>query len=330
MAPGSALLAPAELLRSGCGLLDRSERGKLSITGAGAAEFLSGQVTNDVLALTPGQGLYAALLDHKGRMQGDLRVLCCPAGGPEPEGSLWLDTERPALQAVFDALRRTILGHPAELGKRTLQRSLHSLVGPTTDEVLTAAGAAPPAAGEHATTAAVLAGVPVLLVRTDLGVDVIAEAERAAAVAGALREAGAGEVAAPDVEVLRVESGRPRWGLDIDASTIPQEAGLNERAVSFTKGCYVGQETVARLHYKGRPTRHLRGLMLSGVVASGTELRLGERVVGRVGTVARSPHLGPIGLALVRREAEPGAVLDAGEGTRATVVELPFPAAASG
>ncbi len=105
---------------------------------------------------------------------------------------------------------------------------------------------------------------------------------------------------------MRVERGRPRYGVDIDESTIPQEAGLNERAVSFTKGCYVGQETVARLHYKGKPNRHLRGLRLSAPVASGAELRLGERTVGHVGSVAVSPTLGPIALALVRREAAPG------------------------
>jgi folate-binding Fe-S cluster repair protein YgfZ len=108
---------------------------------------------------------------------------------------------------------------------------------------------------------------------------------------------------------------------------IPQEAGLNERAVSFTKGCYVGQETVARLHYKGKPNRHLRGLRISGPAASGDELRLGERTLGRVGSLADSPALGPIALALVRREAEPGAVVSVGErGASGQVVELPFSA----
>jgi folate-binding Fe-S cluster repair protein YgfZ len=106
---------------------------------------------------------------------------------------------------------------------------------------------------------------------------------------------------------------------------IPQEAGLNERAVSFTKGCYVGQETVARLFYRGKPNRHLRGLRLSGPAASGAPLRLGEREVGRVGSVAASPALGPIALALVRREAEPGSTLAVGDaGVTALVVELPF------
>ena len=80
-------------------------------------------------------------------------------------------------------------------------------------------------------------------------------------------------------EIVRVERGQPRYGVDLDESTIPQEAGLNERAVSFTKGCYVGQETVARLHYRGKPNRHLRGLRLTAPASSGEELRLGERPV---------------------------------------------------
>jgi tRNA-modifying protein YgfZ len=123
-----------------------------------------------------------------------------------------------------------------------------------------------------------------------------------------------------------VERGRPRYGVDLDDTVIPQEAGLNGRAVSFTKGCYVGQETVARLHYKGKPNRHLRGLRLSGPANGGEELVLGERVVGHVGSVARSPALGSIALALVRREAEPGSVLRVGaQGTSAEVLELPFP-----
>ena len=126
-------------------------------------------------------------------------------------------------------------------------------------------------------------------------------------------------------EVLRVESGRPRYGLDLDEGTIPQEAGLNERAVSFTKGCYVGQETVARLHYRGKPNRQLRGLRFSAPVATGTPLVLGEREVGRVGSSVVSPRFGPIGLALVRREAAVGDELVAGEG-RAVVAELPFAA----
>ena len=124
---------------------------------------------------------------------------------------------------------------------------------------------------------------------------------------------------------MRIESGRPRYGVDLDDSVIPQEAGLNGRAVSFTKGCYVGQETVARLFYKGKPNRELRGLKSVAPLATGTELRLDDRVVGTVTSAAISPRLGPIALALVRREAPRRRHR---HGTprqhEALVVELPF------
>ena len=99
------------------------------------------------------------------------------------------------------------------------------------------------------------------------------------------------EVSEEVAEIVRVEHGRPRFGAELDDGVIPQEAGLNERAVSFTKGCYVGQETVARLHYRGKPNRHLRGLRLSAPASPGDELRLGEKVVGRLSTVVESPVL---------------------------------------
>ena len=97
-------------------------------------------------------------------------------------------------------------------------------------------------------------------------------------------------------------------------ATIPQEAGINERAVSFTKGCYIGQETVARLHYRGKPNRHLRGLRLARPGANGDPVRLGERELGTVGTAVLSPAHGPIALAILRREAEPGATVEVGDG----------------
>jgi folate-binding protein YgfZ len=161
-----------------------------------------------------------------------------------------------------------------------------------------------------------------VLVATDVGVDVVCAAEDAARVRAALGVAEAPEAAA---EIVRVETGRPRFGIDLDDTVIPQEAGLNERAVSFTKGCYVGQETVARLHWRGKPNRHLRGLRLAAPAATGQPLRAGEREVGRVGSSVVSPRLGPIALALVRREVAPGDVVAVGpDGVEATVAELPF------
>jgi folate-binding protein YgfZ len=138
---------------------------------------------------------------------------------------------------------------------------------------------------------------------------------------------GVEQVSDEAAELVRIESGRPRFSIDMGSDTIPEEAGLNERAVSFTKGCYVGQETVARLHYKGRPNRHLRGLRPAEPVEHGDDIRLGERVVGVVGSSAESPALGPVALAIVRREAEPGARVQVGSSSiEATVSELPFSA----
>jgi folate-binding Fe-S cluster repair protein YgfZ len=106
---------------------------------------------------------------------------------------------------------------------------------------------------------------------------------------------------------------------------MPAEAGITDRAVSFTKGCYIGQEPVARLHYKGKPNRHLRGLRLSAAATAGDAIRFGDREVGQVGTACVSPARGPIALAIVRREAAPGEVVSVGDGgVEAEVVELPF------
>ncbi len=309
------------VLTTSCGLVDRSERGKLALTGADRRSFLNGQVTNEIEALVPGHGAYAAFLTHKGKMLGDLRVL-------ETGDELLLDTERVALQALFDLVRRFSIGYDVQLHKRTLERGLLSLIGPASDAVLEAAAGAAPPVTEHAHTAATVAGADVRLVRTAAGVDVLCPAEQTAAVAAALQESGARPVDEAAAEVLRVEAGIPRYGADLDDTVIPQEAGLNARAVSFTKGCYVGQETVARLHYKGKPNRHLRGLRLSAPAEPGTPLTLaqdGGREVGRLASVVLSPAHGPIALALVRREAQPGDTLAVGDdGTTATVVELPF------
>ena len=295
-------------------VLDRSERGKLAVSGPQAAEFLDALLSNDVAGLQPGGGVDATLLTHKGRMLAEVRVL-------RTEDELALDTERVALQALFDALHRFRVGYEVEVHKRTLSHGLLSLIGPGCDAVL----ASPPGPAEHENRTAILDGHAVRLVRTDLGVDVLCERAHTAAVATALERAGATAIAEAVAEAIRIEHGRPRFGVEIDADTMPQEAGIHGRAVSYSKGCYVGQETVARLYWKGRPNRHLRGLRLSAPLAPDTPLLLGDEQVAVIGSAADSPRLGPIALALVRREAEPGALLVTADGAiQATVVELPF------
>jgi tRNA-modifying protein YgfZ len=283
--------------------VDRSERGKLAITGPEAKPFLQGLVSNDVESLTPGHGCYAAVLTQKGKMIGDLRIL-------DTGEELLLDCERVALQDIFNVLWRGRVGMDVEIHKRTLQMGLLSVVdvslgGPD----------------EHDNVRTTVAGRPVVAVTTDLGSDLFCWADDLEAVRA---EFPPGDEA--QLEVLRVEAGRPRYGIDLDDSVIPQEAGLNERAVSFTKGCYVGQETVARLHYRGKPNRHLRGLQLSAPAQPGAEIRLGEKVVGRLGSVVESPRHGPIALALVRREAAPGDVVTVDGQSPAKLIHLPFQA----
>ena len=275
-------------------------------------------------ALRPGEGRYAAFLTPKGKMLGDLRILAVGAGAAAPVFELLLDTERVALQALFDMIRRYKIGYEVDLHKRTLERGLLSLIGPSAASI---AGAERLAEVEHANADVEIDGIAAVAVRTDLGIDLLCEAADTQSLSATLIARGAGAVSEGAVECVRVEHGRPRYGIDLDDTVIPQEAGLNERAVSFTKGCYVGQETVARLYYKGKPNRHLRGLRLSEPATSGEQLLLGERPVGSVGSAVVSPRLGPLALALVRREAEPGSGVSVGEhGASAVVLELPFAA----
>jgi folate-binding protein YgfZ len=247
-------------------------------------------------------------------MQADMRVL--RLGDEE----IWIDTEPEALAAAKRHLDMYKIGREVAIADLTGERAILSLVGPRSVEI---AGTA--ALPEHASEAARIGGVECLAVGTADGIDLIAKAAAAAELREALIGAGAVEVGPAAAEVLRIEAGRPRFGAEMSAETMPAEAGIVERAVSFTKGCYIGQEPVARLHYKGRPNRRLRGLELSALAAPGATLRLGEKEVGRIGSACLSPARGPIALAIVRREAEPGDVLAVGEdGVTARVIDLPF------
>ncbi|HLH67053.1 MAG TPA: glycine cleavage T C-terminal barrel domain-containing protein [Solirubrobacteraceae bacterium] len=336
MAAADVSLSEYRAVREACGLIDRSERGKLALTGADAKPFLQGQVTNDIEALEPGSGCYAAFLTPKGKMLGDLRVLDAGAPGSDPERLglgddgdgpgqlLLLDTERVALQGLFNVLRRFSVGYDVQIHKQTLQRGLLSLLGPAAAQV---AGVEALAPTEDSHLGAQIDGIPVRAIRTALGVDLLCQVGDTDALADALERRGAVPISEATAECVRIELGRPRYGIDLDDTVIPQEADLNERAVSFTKGCYVGQETVARLYYRGRPNRRLRGLRLAEPAWTGAEITFGDRTVGRLGSVARSPQLGAIALAIVRREAPPGSHVKVGaDGIQAVVVELPFAA----
>jgi folate-binding protein YgfZ len=301
-------------LREECGLLDRSDRGVLAVTGPDAAEYLQGQLTNDVEALEVGDGQYAALLDRKGHMQSDMRVL--RVGAEE----ILLDFEAVAREAVVRHLTMYSVGRDVAVADVGEERTIISLLGPRSVEL---AGTA--ALPENACETTAVAGIEVVAVGSAEGIDLVVAAAELERLWAALLEAGAVAVSPAAAEIVRIEAGRPRFGAEMGTETMPAEASIVEQAVSFTKGCYIGQETVARLHYKGKPNRHLRGLRLSAPAAAGATLRLGEKEVGRLGSASVSPALGPIGLAIVRREAEPGVELAVGEdGVTAEVTALPF------
>jgi len=315
MSPVEVLTDDYRAVTEACGLLDRSERGKLALSGADAKSFLQGQVSNDVDAIAAGSGCYATFLTPKGKMLGDLRIL-------DTGEELLLDTERVALQELFNMIRRFSVGYDVHLHKRTVECGLLSLIGPESDAILPCPA---PTDTEHAHVAGRIGGADVRVIRTDVGLDVLCANDEAEALASALEGAGAVPVTFDAAECVRIERGRPRYGIELDDTVIPQEAGLTDRAVSFTKGCYVGQETVARLHYRGKPNRHLRGLRCTAPVSAGASVTFGEREVGHVGSATVSPRLGPIALALIRREVAVGDVVSVGPDTiEAQVLELPF------
>lgn len=329
-------------LREGALLVDRSARHRTLFEGARAAEVLTGLVTNDVVALQPGQGCYAAALTPKGKIVADLRIYALAADrflvdAPMRAGDRWMQVVRkyvnPRLATYTDVSAAT-----RQIG----------VYGVQAREILASAaavdGEALASLGPHAHLAVSLPGASeagplgatVLLARVpDLQLDgfELYGSERAlAALWARATELGATPGGLDAFDIARVEAGQPEWGVDMDDTTIPQEANLEEaHAISFTKGCYTGQEVVARVHFRGHVNRHLRGLtsVTGEPLPRGAELLDATgKVVGDIRSTVRSPRLGEIALGMVRREVEPGTVLTVrtpGWTGRATMLHLPFP-----
>lgn len=276
-------------IRAGAPVAVRGEAALIWVEGPDAAAFLQGLVSNDVTALDAGSACPALFLDAKGHVQVELRV---HRDAPD------------AFTLVVARERADLLA--ALLARYHFSEDLE-LLGPEPVEIVTLTG------GARAPGALTVPGpVPGT-------VDVVAD-DPAAVVAAA----GATEAPAEALEMARIAAGVPRVGVDTGEATLVQEAALEDAAVSFTKGCYLGQETVARLQFRGRSNRRLRGLALRDPPPpAGAGVRHGGRDVGRMTSVARTPDLGPVGLAIVRREVEDGAVVEVG-GAPARIVPLPF------
>lgn len=316
-------------------LLDRSDRVRLEFTGPQAAATLNGLVTNDVLALKPGDGQYAAALTAKGKVIADVRVF---ARGE----SLLVDTGAATGPGLLAMLKKFVNPRFAKYRDVSAELGTIGVFGPD------AAKAVAGIAGIEASIVAGLAnfshargargGGAVYVARTPefgvAGFDIFVASDRAAEITRALGAAGATGLDASSAEVLRIEAGWPRYGVDFDENQLAQEIGLDRLgAISFDKGCYTGQETVVRVHFRGHVNRTLRGLRAAVALSGGSTLHDAEgAAVGDVRSAAHSPSLGHIALAYVRREVADGDVISArapaGDAAAdidsVTVVPLPF------
>lgn len=315
-------------LKAGAGLVDRSARARWRFNGPKAADTLTGLVTNDVVSLAPGQGQYAAMLTPKGKIVADVRIL-------RMSDAIIVDVPMLAAPGFADVIKKYV----------------NPRVTPYADEsastcALGVYGAA--AALAVATVAALAVETLTALdeyshVVTDIGTiirvpgvsgfEIMAPVDTRETLMRRLTAAGAIVCSAATWDIVRVEAGVPEWGIDIDDTTIPQEANLDELgAISYTKGCYTGQETVARIHFRGHVNRHLRGLRFAStrdeMPTERAELHdTNGKPVGDVRSVVVSPRLGTIALGIVRREITPGDTITVRTEREiaATVTTLPFP-----
>lgn len=313
-------------------MIDRSSTGRILLTGVDRRSYLQGLLTNDIEALTPGTGCYAAMLTAQGRMMTDMRVL-------ELGDEVLLDVPLQVTTAIRDHLDRFIFSEDVQVEDVTATRAAIGIHGPGALDVLVKAGTGGGASSSlFDSTRVRLAGVDAVIVRSDdagvAGYDILLDEAHVEPVTAALLAAGAVRVSDVDEETVRIESGRPRFGIDMDLDTIPLEAGLEERAISRSKGCYVGQEVIVRVQDRGqgRVAKRLVGLTFNAdatVPAAGARILSGDREIGRVTSATWSPALSrPIALGYVHRDFVDPGTLVAVEGATASVGTLPFVPAA--
>lgn len=269
------------------------------------------------------------MLTAQGRMLTDMRVL-------ELGGAILLEVPRAVTTQIREHLDRFVFSEDVQVADVTASRAEIGIYGPGAGGALRKLGVNVPDDWPLYTSArGRIANADALVVRSDAfgvsGFDVVVDASAADAVTAALVAAGAIRPSAEDLETVRVESGRPLFGVDMDADTIPLEADLDDRAISRTKGCYVGQEVIVRVldRGRGRVAKRLVGMTLdpsAGVPSRGATITAADREVGHVTSAVWSPSLNrPIALGYVHRDfVEPGRVVDINGSGPATVAKLPF------
>jgi len=323
--------AAYDAARHRAAFIDRSDRARIVVSGADRASYLQGLLTNDVVALQAGEGCYAAYLTPQGRMIADLYVY-------ELGDVMLLTMDRGVKEAVLTKLDQFIFSEDVQLGDVTDTFAQIGVVGPdaaaTVARLLTGASAETlTALPEHANLRAHWNGDPVIVTRIadtgEAGYDVFVDRAKADAFASAATSAGAVQLDDQTAEAIRIEAGVPRFRRDMDEETIPLEAGIESRAISFSKGCYVGQEVIIRVLHRGhgRVARKLVGLVVDGdqPPASGAIVRSGDREIGHVTSSASSRALKkPIALAYVHRDFVTPDTAVSVDGVSAAVTALPF------
>jgi folate-binding protein YgfZ len=312
-------------------LIDRSTRGRLVVSGRDRASYLQGLLTNDIPAVKAGEGCYAAYLTAQGRMISDMWVY-------ELGDVILMNLPGETTAAVLARLDQFIFSEDVQLGDVSETFAQIAVVGPDAARVVEALLDMPPAVPlaslpEYGNLRSRIRDSPAIITRvTDTGApgfDVYVDRERAGWVKEQLASAGAHEADSETAEILRVEAGVPAFGPDMDEATIPLEAGIESRAISLTKGCYVGQEVIIRVLHRGhgRVAKKLVGLALDGdaVPAPGAIVKSADRAVGEITSAVRSPALGrPIALAYVQRDFVAIGTALSVDGAQATVSALPF------
>ncbi len=323
--------ASYDAARQRAAFIDRSDRGRIVVSGTDRASYLQGLLTNDILALGAGTGCYAAYLTPQGRMIADLWVY-------ELGDVILLTMSRDVTPTILSKLDQFIFSEEVQIGDVTETFAQIAIVGPQAArivaQVLSGVSVDELAAlPEHGSRRARFRDQPAIVVRvTDTGepgFDVFVDRSSQSALVAALTEAGAAEIDDAVADILRVEAGIPRFHRDMDEETIPLEAGLESRAISLTKGCYVGQEVIIRVLHRGhgRVARKLVGLTLEGSVVPrpDAEVQAEGRAIGRVTSAVTSfATQKPIALAYVQRDFTPAGTRLSVNGTSAVVTSLPF------